>query len=482
MSERRMSVEVRAPYKRRVKQALSDGGLRTALDRATGRLSERRAQAMVAVDAERLDDEARAIREDAIAHLPNLLEQLERNLTANGCQVHWARDAAEAAQTVRGIARERQVRRVVKSKSMVTEEIGLNDVLEEAGIAVVESDLGEYIAQLADEPPSHILAPVIHKRIEDIGELFQRELGMKPTDDPADMCATARRALRSEFLRADMGISGCNFAVAETGTICIVTNEGNGRMVTSMPRVYVAVVGIEKVVRNIEDAVLLWQTASRNATGQAVSVYFSMSSGPRRPGHADGPEEMHVVLLDNGRLRILERGYADVLLCIRCSACVNACPVYREIGGHAYGETPYSGPIGAVLTPLLAEDMSSACELPYASSLCGLCRDVCPVKIDLPRLLLDLRRDLTDSGASSTLERAASRSYAHTMLRAPRYERATRAARWLGRLFARGRETLSALPPPFSAWTRTRDFPTPPSKSFRELWRERGPDRKRRVE
>jgi len=469
-----MSVDVRAPYKVRVRQALGDEALRTALDRATEQLSGRRADAMAAVDAPRLRDEARRIREYAIDHLPELLEQLERNLTANGCQVHWARDAEEARLTVLEIARQHRVRHAVKSKSMVSEEIGLNEALERAGIKVVETDLGEYIIQLADEPPSHIITPVIHKRVEDVSELFQRQLGMPATNDPADICATARRELRREFLHADLGISGCNFAIAETGTVCIITNEGNGRMVTSMPRVYVAVAGIEKVVPRVEDAVLLWQAASRSATGQEVSVYFSLSSGPQRPGHADGPDEMHVILLDNGRSRILERGYRDALLCIRCGACINVCPVYREIGGHAYGVTPYSGPIGAVITPLLAADVAAARELPFASSLCGACRDACPVKIDLPRLLLDLRDEVIQRRASPALERAAVRAYSETIRRPGRYGLALRLAHWITRLVARGKNgDVSRLPPPLNAWTRTRVFPSFAARTFHELWRRR---------
>ena len=469
-----MRVDVRAPYKVRVRQALGDDGLRIALDRATEQMSGRCAEAMAAVDAPRLRDEARRIREHAIEHLPELLEALERNLTANGCQVHWARDAEEARQTVLNIARQHQVRQVVKSKSMLTEEIRLNQALERAAINVVETDLGEYIIQLAGEPPSHIITPIIHKRIEDVSELLQRELGVPPTNDPADICATARRELRREFLRADMGISGCNFAIAETGTICIITNEGNGRMVTSMPRLYVALAGIEKVVPRVEDALLLWQVASRSATGQDVSVYFTLSSGPRRPGHPDGPDEMHVILLDNGRSRILERGYREALLCIRCGACINVCPVYREIGGHAYGDTAYSGPIGAVITPLLAENVAAAKELPFASSLCAACRDACPVKIDLPRLLLDLRHDVVQRKASPVLERVAVRAYSETVERPGRYRLAARLARWVTRLIAGGKDReISKLPPPLNAWTRTRVFPSFAARSFHEQWRRR---------
>jgi L-lactate dehydrogenase complex protein LldF len=473
-----MNVDVKAPYAARVQQALADEGLRTALDRATERLSGRRVEAMAAIDAPLLREQARGIREWTLLHMADLLEELERNLQANGCTEHWANDAEEARGIVREIAQHNGVRRVVKSKSMLTEEIHLNSALEAAGIDVVETDLGEYIIQLAGEPPSHIIAPVIHKRAEDVSELFQRCFGMRPTNDPAEMCAVARQRLRRAFLEADMGVSGCNFAVAETGTICVITNEGNGRMVTSLPRVYVAIAGIEKVVRGVEDAVLLWQAASRSATGQNVSVYFSMSSGPRPPGHADGPEAMHVVLLDNGRSRVVERGYGEALLCIRCGACLNVCPVYREIGGHAYGETAYNGPIGAVLTPLLADDPASVRDLPYASTLCGACRDACPVKIDLPGLLLDLRRDLVERKATPAGERMAMRAFASTMEQPRRYHRLVRAARWVMRLWRRGPGgAIEKLPPPFNAWTRTRAFPSLPAERFTARW-----ERRRRVD
>ena len=437
-----------------------------------GQLAERRERAVGAVDDGRMRADARAAREEAIRSLPRLLEELERTLTENGSVVHWARDAAEANRIVVEIARARGVESAVKSKSMATEEIHLNKALEAAGIDVVETDLGEYIIQLADEPPSHLVAPVVHKRAEDISELFQERLGMEPSLDAAVMCDTARQVLRQRFLTADMGISGCNFAIAETGTICLITNEGNGRMVTSLPPVHVVIAGIEKVVATPEDALLLWQSASRNATGQDVSVYFSMSSGPRRPGHPDGPEEMHVILLDNGRTRVLERGYADALLCIRCGACLDVCPVYREIGGHAYGPTPYSGPIGSILTPLMADDPGAAKDLPFASSLCGSCRDACPVRIDLPRLLLELRSEIADHGPTTMAERASVKGLILPMLGPRRYRWAAWVATRFGRLFGAASGHFSWLPPPLSAWTRTRVFPRPPAKTFRELWKD----------
>jgi len=469
-----MSVDTKAPYRVRVDNALADEHLHTALDRATNRLRVNRTEAMEAIDADRLRNETHAVRKRVVSNLPSLLEELEANLVANGCQVYWARDADEATSIVRRIAAKRSVRKVVKSKSMTTEEIGLNGALEQAGIRVVETDLGEYIIQLANEPPSHIIAPVIHKRAEDISELFQRELGMEPTNDPAKMCAAARKTLREDFLGADMGISGCNFAIAETGTICVITNEGNGRMTTSMPPVYVAIAGIEKVIPTVEDAFLLWQAAARNATGQEASVYFSISSGPRREGHPDGPDEMHVVLVDNGRSRVLERGYGDALLCIRCGACLNVCPVYREIGGHSYGLTAYSGPIGSVITPLLSHFLTTHEELPFASSLCGACRDVCPAMIDLPRLLLDLRSDLTEQNAGPRFERLAMSGFRRAVQTPGRYESLTRLARWItsAASLSKGRD-LTKLPPPLGKWTRTRVFPKFAAKSFRRLWRRR---------
>jgi L-lactate dehydrogenase complex protein LldF len=469
-----VKIDIDAPYRTRVRQALGDADLKTALDKATGQLARRRLTALAAVDAERMRDEGRSVRERAIRRLPELLEELEGNLERNGCTVHWARDATEANNTIVEIARQSGVERAVKSKSMLTEEIGLNHALQEAGIDVVETDLGEYIIQLDDEPPSHLVAPVIHKRAEDVSRVFERELGMEPTLDAAVMCGTARQELRRRFLGAQMGISGCNFAVAESGTVCLITNEGNGRMVTSLPPVLVVVVGIEKVVEKVEDAVLLWQAATRNATGQEVSVYFSLTSGPRPPDHADGPQEMHVVLVDNGRSGILQRGYADALLCIRCGACLDVCPVYREIGGHAYGRTAYSGPIGSILTPLMSEARGDALQgkdLPFASSLCGACKDACPVKIDLPRLLLELRGDLAGRGESSLAARASVKALTLPLHGPRRYRFATKVARFFGRLLGARAGHVSALPPPFGAWTRTRVFPVPPKRTFRELWK-----------
>lgn len=466
-------IDLHAPYDTRVRDALSNPHLKTALNRSTIRLSNQRVAALQAVDGQRLRAQTRQMKEDVLRRLPDLLEQFEANVTANGGTVHWARDAAEATQIMLQIARQANVQKVVKAKSMTTEEIHLNDALEEAGMAVVETDLGEYIIQLAGEPPSHIVAPVVHRRLEDISALLQEKLDMPPTFDPEVMCSAARGRLRQEFLTADMGISGCNFAIAETGTVCIVTNEGNGRMTSTMPRVYVAMMGLEKIVPTVEDAFLQFQALARSSTGQQCSVYLSMTSGPRKPGDADGPDEFHVVILDNGRLDMLARDYGEALMCIRCGACLNVCPVYREIGGHAYGST-YSGPIGAVITPLLPAHVTNAEKLPHASSLCGACRDACPVMIDLPRLLLDLRADQVTEGEAPWVERQAMKSFLFTMQSRARYEQAGRMAKLASRMLASmSGGTVKTLPPPLSAWTNSRDFPPFAKKPFRQQWAER---------
>ena len=471
-------IDLHAPYKQRVDDALNNPSLKTALNRSVGRLSAARVAAMSAVDGPLLRTQTRQMKEHVMRNLPDLLEELELNIVANGGQVHWAKDGAEAGQIVLDIARKAQVQKVVKAKSMTTEEIHLNGLLEGAGINVAETDLGEYIIQLENEPPSHIVAPVLHKRLEDIAEVFHRELDIPYTLDPEVMCNAARQQLRKEFLSADMGISGCNFAIAETGTVCIVTNEGNGRMTTSMPRVYVAVLGIEKLVPTVEDAFLQYQALCRSSTGQQCSVYLSMTSGPRREGDVEGPEEFHVVLLDNGRSDMLAKGYGEALMCLRCGACLNVCPVFREIGGHAYGST-YSGPIGAVISPLLHNDVTNAEKLPHASTLCCACRDACPVIIDLPRLLLDLRSDQVEDGKAPWVDRQAMQGFTQTMQSRGRYESVGKMGSFgSGILAGLSGGNITFMPPPFAGWTKSRDFPPLAKKSFRSQWRERQSRRK----
>ena len=466
-------IDLYAPYDVRVKTALNNPHLKTALNRSTIRLSNQRVASLQAIDGQLLRDQTRQMKEHVMRHLPDLLEQFEANVKANGGHVHWARDAEEANQIVLEIARRTNSQKVVKSKSMATEEIHLNTALEDAGMVAVETDLGEYIIQLAGEPPSHIVAPVVHKRIEDISELFQEKLDMPPTFDPEVMCAVARQRLRQEFLTADMGISGCNFAIAETGTVCIVTNEGNGRMVSAMPRVYVALMGLEKMVPTVEDAVLQYQALVRSSTGQQTTVYLSMSSGPRKLGDTEGPEEFHVIIMDNGRSDMLESGYGEALMCIRCGACLNVCPVYREIGGHAYGST-YSGPIGAVISPLLPAHVTNPEKLPHASTLCGACRDACPVKIDLPRLLVDLRADQVEDGKANWFDKQSMQGFLFAMRDRKRYEQAGKLANFgTNMLASMSGGSIKTLPPPLSAWTNSRDFPAFAKKSFREQWQAR---------
>lgn len=468
-----MTVDVNAPFSTRVQQAVSNPVLADNLTRATINLQLKREQSYSESHGQRLRDQMRRMKAHTLRHLPELLEQFEHNVQMNGGNVHWAEDGEEANRIIMALAQRHDVRTVVKSKSMATEEIHLNHHLEAGGIRCIETDLGEYIIQLAEQIPSHIVAPVIHMNVDEISSIFEQALDMPKTLDPQALCAKARGVLRQEFLKADMGISGCNFAIAETGTVCIVTNEGNGRMVSTLPRVHVVVMGIEKLVPTPQDAFLQYQTLTRSATGQKTTVYLSMTSGPRRREDQDGPEEFHVILMDNGRSQMLDEGYGESLMCIRCGACLNVCPVYRQISGHAYGST-YSGPIGAVITPLLSEKMAMAKELPYASTLCGSCRDACPVQIDLPGLLLKLRQDLVEDGAMPGLERRALRRYAKVMQNPDAYQRLGGLVGMGSRAYARmSGGTISRMPPPLHHWTRTRDFPPFAKRSFRQQWADR---------
>lgn len=448
--------------------ALADDAMRASVNAATTTAYDKRLAVMFEAGhehGEALRQQAAQAKRRALSRLPDLLEQAETNLTASGAHVLWAETASEANQLVMDIIRRHAVRSVVKSKSMVSEEIGLNHVLEEHNVEVVETDLGEYILQLGHEPPSHIVAPVIHKSKDSIRDLFVRELGMPPTDDVGEMTGFARKVLREKFLKADMGITGGNFIIAETGTLCVVTNEGNGRMVTSLPRVHVAIVGIEKVLETLEDFATLIQVLPRSATGQTMTVYTHLYNGPRKEGDKDGPEHMYVILVDNGRSAIYASQYAEALTCIRCGACMNACPVYRSTGGHAYGWV-YPGPIGAVITPLLA-GLENATPLPHASSLCGVCKQVCPVDIDLPEMLLDLRSDLYEEGKAEPLWVLGLKLWALGNRLPFLFEAGGRMARLIT-----GSKPPKNLPGPLSGWSRYRDFPPFAKKSFRRQWRE----------
>ena len=462
----------------RVEDALHDQSLQTALGRATTRFVSNRAGALAQLsDFERLRAQARAIRAGALSRLDELLVTLAENVERRGGQVCWAEDGEAARRYITDLAHARGVQLVVKSKSMASEEIHLNHALEQAGLEVVETDLGEYIIQLAGETPSHIVAPAIHKTREQIRDLFERHLGMPPTDDIPTMADTARRALRQRFLRADMGISGVNFGVAREGAVCIVENEGNARMTTTAPRIHVAIMGIERVCESLEDLGVLLQVLARSATGQRLSVYTSILSGPRRADEPDGPDEFHLVLLDNRRSEIIGGEYAEALMCIRCGACLNACPVYQSIGGHAYGGV-YSGPIGAVLTPLLQPELPDVHKLPHASSLCGACQWACPVGIAIPDLLLRLRRDAVKKGKYEWYEPLAMMGYRQAMTNPALYGTGGKLASLGTRILGGRSQRIGWLPPPLDQWTRARDFFPFAPRTFAELWEEREQARK----
>ncbi|MFQ3631670.1 LutB/LldF family L-lactate oxidation iron-sulfur protein [Roseiflexus sp.] len=456
----------------RVDGALHDPMLQTALDRATTRFVGNRAKAVADVDNfEALRNQARAIRAGALARLDELLARLADNIEQRGGHVCWAEDGEAARQYILDLARQRGVRTIVKSKSMASEEIHLNEALEHAGLEVIETDLGEYIIQLAGETPSHIIAPAIHKTREQVRDLFVQHLGMEPTDDIPTMTRTARTVLRQRFLQADMGISGVNFGVANEGAVVIVENEGNARLTTTAPRIHVAIMGIERICESLDDLGVLLQVLARSATGQRLSVYTSIISGPRRPHEPDGPEEFHLVLLDNRRSEIIGGKYAEALMCIRCGACLNACPVYQSIGGHAYGGV-YSGPIGAILTPLLQPDLPDAHKLPHASSLCGACEWACPVKIAIPDLLLRLRADAVKHGRHEVYEPPAMFGWRQAMTNPALYRLGGKLASFGTHLLARNGQ-VRWLPPPLDGWTHQRDFPPFAPKTFTELWEER---------
>jgi L-lactate dehydrogenase complex protein LldF len=458
---------------------VADLELRRKLEKATGRhlehVDEVRAE-FPSYDNER--DIARKIKEDALGRLDQLLVELKERLEANGCQVFVAADAAAARDYILELARARGVKRAVKGKSMTTEEIELNPALERAGIEPIETDLGEYIVQLRGEKPSHIITPAIHLSKEDIGKTFSQRLHITYTPEPEALTAVARERLRSLFLAAEMGITGVNFAIAETGTLVLVENEGNGRMSSTLPETFVALMGIEKVIPKLDDLSHFLEILARTATGQKLTCYTNFISGPRRDGDIDGPREVHVVMLDNGRSTMMaDPVLREALYCLRCGACLNVCPIYRRIGGHAYG-VPYSGPIGSIVSPNLFGRV--AAQLPFASTLCGACRDICPVRIDIPRMLLHLRWKQNQSasdvgetgdrkGSSAKVapvefppEGEASRSGMRRFAQIARWPRLMRMMLRLGALacrpFARD-GYLKWIPGPFRNWTRGRDFP-----------------------
>ena len=460
-----------APFPEAAREGLANVRMRANLLHATTSIRARRAEAVGELDDwEQLRDSGAALKDDALRRLDAMLVELEAAVTARGGVVHWARNGAEANAIVAQLVRAESVDEVVKVKSLATDEIGLNDALAASGIRALETDLAELIVQLAGERPSHLLVPAIHKNRTEIRDLFAEQLGLEGlSDDPSALTAAARAYLREAFLRARVAISGANFACADTGTIVVVESEGNGRMCTTLPEVLVTVMGIEKVIPSFDDLEVMLQLLPRSATGERMNPYTTLWTGVRE---GDGPRAFHLVLLDNGRTRAL----ADVvgreaLRCIRCSACINVCPVYRQAGGHAY-HTPYAGPIGAILEPQLAGPGGAAASLPFASTLCGACADVCPVRIDIPKLLLHGRAVVVQTQGQG-LEGIVLRRLGRIFGSRRSYARAQRLGRRAQRLFVR-RGWFRRFPPgPLRAWGRTRDLPAVPDQTFREWWESR---------
>ena len=461
--------EVRPGFEQRAAGQLRKTSLPLIIGKATDSRELRRREAFAGLDLQGLRGAAEAVRAHTVANLDRYLEQFATQAASRGTKVFFAASGEEAVAYIRDVVRERGRPLVVKAKSMASEEIGLAHALEHDGAEVIETDLGEYIVQLAGEPPSHITAPAVHKNRQEIASLFSDRFGQQLPPDPEVLTAAARERLRAAFLTAGVGISGVNFGVAETGSLCMVTNEGNGRLVTSLPPVHIALMGMERIVPTFRELGLLLPMLVASASGRPLTAYTSFLGGPRRANEPDGPDEMHVVVLDNGRSEILAGEYRSILQCIRCGACQNVCPVYRQVGGHAYGAV-YGGPIGAVLTPLLV-GFEQAGDLPHASSLCGACTEVCPVGIPLHEQLLALRHDVARSRSVSA-ERAAARGWSAAWRTSRRYRLFVRLARIGQRPFA-WRGWIRRAPFPMSRWTNGRDLPAVAAQTFRERWRRR---------
>jgi L-lactate dehydrogenase complex protein LldF len=465
-------------YREVARESLDNQTLQRALSGMQQRIGRATAQKYKELpEGPDLRFQAREIRLQTLAGLDVHLERLAERIRGRGGQVFFAQTGEEAVAYCLEVAVRHQVRSVVKGKSMVSEEIGLNQALESAGIQATETDLGEYIVQLAGEHPSHIIAPAIHKTREEVGRLFADKLGIAYTDDPAALTQAAREALREKFLTADMGVTGCNLACAETGHITTLSNEGNIRMASTLPRVHVALMGMERIVPNLQDHDILFRLLSRGAAAQNLAGYVSYVGGPAAWDQVDGPEEFHLIVLDNGRSRILaDPEFRELLCCIRCGACLNVCPVYGKIGGYAYGH-PYPGPIGSVLTPLLS-DIGQARDLCFGEALCGACRDACPVNLDIPRMLLALRHKCVQGCAdwgvapgASKQERMLYSLWARAVSNRSLYNKLLKAARWGQKLAPRSGGWLRKLPGPLSGWTASRDLPPMAECSFIEQWK-----------
>ena len=421
-------------------------------------------------EAPELRERAYRIKQETMANLDRYLEQMADAVESRGGNVFFAADGEEVVRYIGDLAQRKGAKVITKSKSMATEEIELNRRLEEdyPGIEIVETDLGEWIAQLAGDTPSHIVGPILHMNRKRITEVLSRTAGEELPPDVEALGSFARRRLREKFLTADIGITGANFGVAETGTVATVTNEGNARLVTSVPPVHVVVMGIEKLVPRFTDLSVFVRLLARSSTGQKLTVYTNFITGPRQMGELDGAEELHLILMDNGRSKLLGTEFEEALYCIRCGACLNVCPVYRQTGGHAYGST-YSGPIGAVITPLL-KGHDEAKDLPHASSLCGACWEACPVGIPLHDLLLKLRNQQVEEGLAGKAQEIAFKGFESTMKRPALYNISSRAGRLAQKPFEKN-GSVRSLPGPLSAWTDSRELPPLAEKSFRELWK-----------
>jgi L-lactate dehydrogenase complex protein LldF len=469
-----MTAHIRS-FDERVAAGLGDENLQKSLEALKGTFIAARGRAVAALpEFEALRDDGKAIKDDALANLDRYLEQYEAQVVAQGGRVHWARDAQEACDIVRAICREAGAKTVTKGKSMVTEEIGLNAALEADGLEVTETDAGEYILQLNRQAPSHIVMPTVHLTMDEIADLFQHHHAAygfaKRTTNAAELIGQVRQVLRDKYFAADVGITGANFLVAETGSGIIVTNEGNGDLTSTLARVHVVVTGIEKVVPTLEDLSVMLRLLARSALGSEITSYTTLSSGPRRPGDLDGPEAYHVVLVDNGRAKMLAGHFREMLRCIRCGACMNHCPVYMSVGGHAYGSV-YPGPMGSVLTPIIGDD-PGASDLPHACTLNGRCHAVCPVKIPLPDLLRRLRNEQWQRKVISGSTRWGIGVWAFLATRPRLYRVCARAASGVLRLLGRDKGRLRWLPLA-SGWTQGRDLPSPPGATFHAQWSRR---------
>ncbi|MBV8808861.1 MAG: iron-sulfur cluster-binding protein [Acidobacteriaceae bacterium] len=453
------------------KKLLQNRQLRDNLRHATDVIRGKRAKVVNELpDWEELRSAAHEVKEHVLRYLGSYLEQFEQKCKQAGGQVHWARDASEANGIIAGIIKRHGESEVIKVKTMTSDEMSLNDALQAAGITPYETDLADLIIQLGEDAPSHIVVPALHRNRSEVRQIFQEKMHLKDLGDrPEDLTAAAREYLREKFLRVKIGISGANFAIAESGSVVVVESEGNGRMCVSLPRVLITIVGIEKILPRFEDLEIFLQLLPRSATGERMNPYNSIWAGP---SGTDGPQEFHVVLLDNGRTNVMaDPESSETLDCIRCGACLNACPVYRQTGGHAYGSV-YAGPIGAILTPQL-QALEHSQSLPYASSLCGACYEVCPVKINIPDILIHLRGEIVKRGDAPLNERIAMKAVGFALSNGRRLSTAQKLARIVQRPFEHD-GNLQDLPSMLAGWTTFRDLAAVPKTSFREWWAERG--------